>query len=550
MRKLLLIFIVIIGLFVFKDNVYADWIAGYEPGNLEFNIYNDETNQFEKQKITTMYLAYENGILEPYPGTIEAGDEVYVIDDKIILSVPKKDGYYFSGWYLDENYEKSFLTSNIDKPFKDLNLKLYGKWVKDKPNNKTYIFGKNVYIVDLMWGCSNWLDGCSRYGEYIYIPSNKYITNETDNLYDLPLLKSENDTFLGWYDSYNWTYYRDLKFSDKKIDSIEDLVSFNENGSIILYANWKSYEYTEKDMENREKMTNDIHSANYSKINIKYYILNDETGSFEENDIGGAYISRSNALGKSAMIPLGMEDKNVIVVDGKYVIAIPEKDGYYFDGWYLDKEFKKEFKDKALGKQLSLADSNFSLYGKWTKDAPTQNKKTYKMGEDLFIVELLLNRSSDNLNLYGSYIYIKGNDYLINEMGKIKKLPSRFSDRIDDSRKCIYKFYGWTSGDLKIDNNFKNIDEVEGYKGYIPMSILWLTDYDDFETKRAEIKKKNSTNVDKTTTTTSNSKNKNTNTDDHRKHFPIPIFMCGVLVLYVFSSVVYIKQRKEKKKNL
>ena len=235
--------LLLVGLFVFKQDVYADWIEGYLAGNIEFNILNEETNQFEKQDITTMYLE-ENGIIEPWVGSIKKGEDVYVIDNKIILNVPQKEGYYFSGWYLDDNFENSFLDFKVDKAFKDIDLKLYGKWLKEKPTNKTYEFGKDAYIIHISGSCDWW--NCGRGSKYIYLSDNETLINEKETLKELPALTtSEYDgNFLGWYQKFEYVHCEEgnwpggVKFSNR-ISNLAELISSSEKGYGGVYPKWE-----------------------------------------------------------------------------------------------------------------------------------------------------------------------------------------------------------------------------------------------------------------------------------------------------------------------
>ena len=256
-NKLFLVLIVLIGIFAFNYDVKADWVAGYEEGKIEFNIYNDETKEFEKQEIITWFYEKEKGIL--YPTSLKKGDEVYIVDEKMLLPVPKKEGYYFVGWYLDKDFKTPVTSYKVEKNLKDVDLKLYGKWTTEQLKTINYVFGTDVYIVKLTSNCSTY-DGCTVYGEYLYYISNQYMTNEKEKINELPALDIEDNKFLGWHKNIELINDKEdelcMRMPIDKIESakLTDLISLEEakTGYISLTAKWSSDDEMLKKCETRE----------------------------------------------------------------------------------------------------------------------------------------------------------------------------------------------------------------------------------------------------------------------------------------------------------
>jgi uncharacterized repeat protein (TIGR02543 family)/LPXTG-motif cell wall-anchored protein len=83
--------------------------------------------------------------------------------------------------------------------------------------------------------------------------------------------------------------------------------------------------------------------------------------------------------------------------------VIPERDGYNFGGWYLDKEYTTQF-DFA-----SNVSEDITLYAKWTKndDIEIKNPQT---GDNLAFNLLMLGLSI--INLTGAVLYLKKKDFI------------------------------------------------------------------------------------------------------------------------------------------
>ncbi len=86
---------------------------------------------------------YKNINYELDGGTLENSLEKYITGEKYKLPFPKKDGYYFKGWYLDESLESNPIAT-IDESF-DSDITLYAKWVERTLSNASIaIYGDSV----------------------------------------------------------------------------------------------------------------------------------------------------------------------------------------------------------------------------------------------------------------------------------------------------------------------------------------------------------------------------------------------------------------------
>ena len=265
-NKIFLALIVLMGIFAFNISVKADEIVGYTWSKLEFNIYNEETKQFEKQEDmgSINFKSDGNGIYSSL--SLKKGDEVYVIDGKMLLAVPKKEGYYFTGWYLDEELTKPLITYKVDKKFQDLDLKLYGKWTTEQLKTANYVYGVDVYKVTLLSSCST-MDGCFPNSEYIYMAYNDYMENEKGKIsVELPTLKRETTTSVGWCESTetikNSAGYDCAIIPKDEIESnkIKDLMTLKEaeDGHIEIIAKWGDNDYYNEIKKECEKPTQTV----------------------------------------------------------------------------------------------------------------------------------------------------------------------------------------------------------------------------------------------------------------------------------------------------
>ena len=130
-------------------------------------------------------------------GVLENAQEKYTIEDTIMLSEPKKDGYTFLGWYINDNKVES-----IKKGTKG-NLELVAKW------EKTPVYYNITFV----------LDG-GKYESETTVPTHY---QEGKGLSSLPNPVKEGFKFIGWY------------IGEQKYESI----SADQTGDLELTAKWE-----------------------------------------------------------------------------------------------------------------------------------------------------------------------------------------------------------------------------------------------------------------------------------------------------------------------
>ena len=250
-NRLLFILIILIGIFVFRQNVYADSCncpiideEGYFEGHIQ-----DEYNLYKLSKLATIYN---------YSDKMKI-DEYYIVNNEYAIAIPKKEGYYFSGWYLDENFEQILGNSTSTKI--DKNTILYGKWLKEAPNNNI-ITSKISNAVEINF--YEKYSTCCPDKQYFYDFNTKSAFGIDGKIEKLPTLESENDEFKEYY------VYKDRDQSIKtaNVGSFEEAVKYSHDSSLNIYGKWKSEEkdYDVKVPENLKKIdiknnsSNDMHT--------------------------------------------------------------------------------------------------------------------------------------------------------------------------------------------------------------------------------------------------------------------------------------------------
>lgn len=161
----------------------------------------------------------------------------YKISDDVSLNSPTRTGYYFGGWYTDEECEDKC----IDSLSSDLtgDLKLYAKWTAVS------------YYINYELGSTD---------DYYY-PKNHSSNPSSYTVEDAITLKSPTKTgftFKGWY--------TDAKFKNK-ITSIAK----GTKGDITLYAKWERKTYT---------ITYKLNGGKNSSSNPTSYHVNTEYTTF------------------------------------------------------------------------------------------------------------------------------------------------------------------------------------------------------------------------------------------------------------------------------
>ena len=337
---------------------------------------------------------------------------------------PTRNGYKFTGWYLDEALTIPFsFSEKVEK-----NTVLYAGWeaieniikyetsggtkIKDgvfvtgetlvlptSPTKEGYTFGgwytdslcTNKYIEGVvsssftLYAC--WIaqectivfetNGGSEIGSTIVLYDNKLVEPKTPSRYGYFLE--------GWY-------------TDKEFTNRYDFDSVIK-GNLTLYANWIEATYTVQFETNGGTILSDIvvshdqflpQSATSTKENYRFvgwYLDIDLTIPFDQtigitsnlilyakwegivcqiefNTDGGSSISTINVnYGNTATKPQS-----------------PSKEGYIFAGWYMDSELTKSFNFGTVIRE------DYTLYAKWIVDSTIKPKYTVTLFDGYFNV--------------------------------------------------------------------------------------------------------------------------------------------------------------------
>ena len=328
---------------------------------------------------------------------------------------PTKDGYLFSGWYLDKELTLSY---DFREQVKS-DVILYARWdkiiytIKFETNGGTPIADKFTDI---------------------------------DRNYKITESKTErtNFVFAGWY--LDGDFFTEFTFNDKvtgnitlyaKWEAIKPVITFETNGGSEIESQTIAFDsnvkepnspvmdgykfigwYKDKELTEKFDFTNPIiaNTTLYAKWEKQIY-----TVTFETN--GGTPVSQKTTS-----------------VDKKYLISEPEtyRTHYTFDGWYLDEDFDVRF---YFNERVT---SNITLYAKWS------------------VVNVIVSFFDEDGNdsliaIDGEPIKTRATNYLMEY--KIDSVPAPY--------KKGYVFVGWTMGGINIDvNSYEFKNENASYKIY------------------------------------------------------------------------------------
>ena len=123
-NKILVLMLVLIGAFVFGQDVYADEYP------LSYNIYDEDGERICVREgcIETYSLKYIGLKWDDFSQL-----NLYIDEE---IPIPTRDGYTFDGWYTDENFENKITNDGTSKIYVQ-HMSIYGRWkkVNDTTNN-------------------------------------------------------------------------------------------------------------------------------------------------------------------------------------------------------------------------------------------------------------------------------------------------------------------------------------------------------------------------------------------------------------------------------
>lgn len=254
---------------------------------------------------------------------------------------PSKTGYTFAGWYYDAEFTRPY-----SGEFIAADTQFYAKF---EAIDYSITYNAN----------SGTVDGKTSYN----------IESET---YTLPTPTRTGYNFLGWYGS--------STFGGEPVTEIAQ----GSTGNVTVYAKWEIQTFKVSffvDNELYVEMT-----VNYGTRLADLYIVEKATmravafsldadmlTAYDTYDIINEDISLFAA--KDFLICVGLSynidgeittdllDYNSTLSD----LRTPTKDGYTFDGWYYDEDFKQ-----SVGSEDKLT-SNTTIYAKFTENTPARN---------------------------------------------------------------------------------------------------------------------------------------------------------------------------------
>ena len=348
------------------------------------------------------------------------GNETYKTDyelegHKIIkLDDPTKEGYNFNGWYLDTEYKTKF---DFENSKATENIVLYAKFTKIQYGDvdgdgsvtmrdliciRRYLAGwempKDINIRNAD------INGDGKVTEADVVLLRKYFANwyEDANLPNESLGKS----YVIEYMVGNETYKTDYELEGHKIIKLDDPTKegYNFNGwyldteyktkfdfenskateNIILYAKFTKIQYGDVNCDGQV----DITDVTYIRRYLTGYVMPNDVNVRNADVNGDGRVTQADYVLLKKYLADYYKDKNLpneslgktyiieyIVDDETYKIdyelegykltkpSDPIKEGYTFEGWYLDTEYKTEFDFENI-----KASKNIELYAKFTKN--------------------------------------------------------------------------------------------------------------------------------------------------------------------------------------
>ena len=327
------------------DKIYTD--AAYTVEFDANSVVDGDLELYVKVKYVSGNIVYNldggtNSALNPV-------DTYDAHENEIILEKPTKDGYIFIGWYVNADF-----TDSITKIVKGRtgDITLYCAWVKDE-----------APVIDVKGSITYVLNGGAN------APENptEYFYNEVTALYEPT---KADYVFIGWYLTED--------FSGAKITEI----SATQTGDITLYAKFAKeyYDITyvlnggTNDPDNPTRYEYKVGVTSFkeaTKANARFLgWYEDEALTIKVTSISvnsakdiTLYAKFENIYKITYILENGIENPNPTeFTAGTYIkLVSPVREGYTFDGWYLEDGTKVE---EIIGSEYS---SDITLTAKWTE---------------------------------------------------------------------------------------------------------------------------------------------------------------------------------------
>ena len=379
--------------FTYKYHSQLSIGTNYTANTYSISLYNEEYGS----KIKTLEVTYDS-----YPSTLE---------------VPVKKGYTFNGYYID-GYDPLFNENGVpyNVYYYPYDVSAYADWSANTyrasfdarggsnvpsttvkydttfkmptPTRTGYSFGGWKYKGQSVSNSFTW-----KYDENVeftatWISNNYRVTLDVnggtvnassintiyDNKYELPTPTRTGYTFLGWSFDGGDTYvdirgvwkYTNITYLVACWSANDYFVTFNLNGGSGLYNDYYTYDsfYTLPTPTRTGYTFNGWYENSYFTGDSF-----EESGIWEvPNDVTlYAKWTANNYLvtfhTNNGTLPSGYEnDEMVVTYDSTYVIPIPTRTGYTFNGWYTNSSLTTSFSKTTYWTRTS----DLTLYAKWT----------------------------------------------------------------------------------------------------------------------------------------------------------------------------------------
>ena len=271
----------------------------------------------------------------------------------VILPEPTKDGYLFQGWYKEETFENEFVQV-IPKS----DITVYAKWSKLNPN--TY------------YPITNFKD----------FDDNAYEITEADDGTTITATENKGE----WSLTYDWIdcFGENYNYVEFKVQGTKDCKVIIKLEGGDSYAVEKMFYLTGEE----QTVTMKISDANLSTITGQRFIIFLNAGNrgltkeynynsnehiyfdeapyitiksaricqaFDDNYVDATYAIHFKSNGGSIIKPI------YITPNASLTLEKPTRNGYTFDGWYLDEELTNKFDGTSKNYPIIL-------YAKWIKN--------------------------------------------------------------------------------------------------------------------------------------------------------------------------------------
>ena len=346
-----------------KDYVFAGWNTKKDGSGTSYNDSQNVINLLSiNNKTITLYAQWKK---PEYKIIYELNDGVnkenvvntYSSENTTILPSPTKEGFTFDGWFLENNFINKI--TSIEKGTKG-DIKIYAKWTKIEdelvfytityelnggvnPETVVTTFTKNdeIILVEpirenykfLGWytdsELTNKITKINKGTKENIIVYAKWEQNEEIKTYGIAYILNggvnPSDTPLEYVSTYSVIlptptregYTFDGWYTEKEFENKVTVISIGSVGNKTFYAKW---------IKNSEELI---------EYNIKY-------------ELDGA-----NEL-LNPVVKYTIEDE--------VTLLIPSKEGYIFDGWYTEQDFKNKIIKIEKGHT-----GDITIYAKWIK---------------------------------------------------------------------------------------------------------------------------------------------------------------------------------------